>query len=56
VLGFSVFPADPPPFDADIRGLEAVARAMGWTGEAPPSWPSIGALRDEVCGFWRNLV
>ena len=56
VLGFSVFPADPPPFDADIRGLETVARAMGWTGKAPPSWPSIGALRDEVCGFWRGLV
>jgi serine/threonine protein kinase len=52
VLGFSVFPAEPPPLGADLRGLEAVARAMGWTGRAPASWPSIDALRDEVCrGF-----
>lgn len=54
VLGFSVFPADPPPLVTDVHGLEAVARAMGWTGEAPPSWPSIDALRDEVCRGWRR--
>jgi serine/threonine protein kinase len=54
VLGFSVFPAEPPPLDADLRGLEAIARAMGWTGQVPAAWPSIDALRDDVCRGWRT--
>lgn len=54
VLGFSVVPGEPPAIESDLRGLEAIARAMGWTGQGRPSWPSIEALREDVCREWRS--
>jgi serine/threonine protein kinase len=49
VVGFSVFPGAPPGLDADLAGLARIARAIGWTGHGPDTWPSIAALREAVC-------
>jgi serine/threonine protein kinase len=51
VVGFSVFPGAPPGLEADLAGLDAIARAIGWAGPAR-DWTSIDALRDAVCSVW----
>jgi eukaryotic-like serine/threonine-protein kinase len=54
LVGFSLFDGSPPGVDADIEGLEAIARALGWSGPAPARWESVRSIRDTVCGCWRK--
>jgi eukaryotic-like serine/threonine-protein kinase len=54
VVGFSVFSGASPDFDADLAGLEAIARSMGWTGPSRGPWASAEALRDAVCADWEQ--
>jgi serine/threonine protein kinase len=54
VVGFSVFPGAAPGFGADLAGLESIARAMGWTGQAQGPWESIETLRAAVCSAWEQ--
>jgi serine/threonine protein kinase len=52
VVGYSVCGGEVPRPDDDLRGLESIARSMGWTGDAPESWASVAALRERVCVAW----
>jgi serine/threonine protein kinase len=52
LVGFSLFDGPAPGIDADIAGLETIARVLGWSGTAPARWESVRSIRDAVCARW----
>jgi serine/threonine protein kinase len=54
VLGYTILPDAEPTVADDLRGLEAVARGMGWQGGDETSPVSVDDLCSRVCATWRG--